>query len=81
MKVTVEYNLDDYELNDKQKLEMALAAERMYLALWQFNVNTYKKLEWELEQKECDKYEALELVFKRFRETLEDYHIDLTMWD
>jgi hypothetical protein len=81
MKVTIEFDLDNPEKDDKKNLEMALDADNMYLALWEFNYNAFKKLEWELESNDkLDKYDALRLFFNKFRETLDDYKIDLSKW-
>jgi hypothetical protein len=80
MKVTVEYDLDDYDKNDKMKLEMAMQAENMHWALFEFGYNTRKSIEWELDNKELSKYEVLDLVFEKFGEILENHHIDLSKW-
>lgn len=81
MKVTIEFDLDNPDKDDKTNLEMALDAANMYLALWEFNYNSFKKLEWELSSNDnLDKYDALQLFFDRFRETLEDHKIDLSKW-
>lgn len=81
MKVTIEFDLDNYEKGDKTNLEMALDSSNMYLALYEFNYNAWKKLEWEIEQKEnMDNFDVLNLVFDRFREILENNKVDLTKW-
>ncbi len=80
MKVTVEYDLDDYEKDDKMKLEMAMQAENMFWALREFGYNSRKTIEWELDNKELTDYEVLDLVFKKFGEILENHHIDLSKW-
>jgi hypothetical protein len=81
MKVTMEFDLDNPDKGDKKNLEMALDADNMYMALWEFNNNAFKKLEWELESNDkLDKYDALQLFFDKFRETLDDYKIDLSKW-
>jgi hypothetical protein len=82
MKVTIEFDLDNPDKDDKANLEMALDAANMYLALWEFSHNAFKKLEWELESNDkLDKFDALQLFFNRFRETLEDHKIDLSKWE
>jgi hypothetical protein len=80
MKVSVEYDLDDYDKNDKMKLEMAMQSENMYWALHEFGYNTRKSIEWELDNKELTDYEVLDLVFKKFEEILENHPIDLSKW-
>jgi hypothetical protein len=80
MKVTVEYDLDDYDKNDKMKLEMAMQSENMYWALREFGYNTRKTIEWELDNKELTDYDVLDLVFEKFGEILEYRYIDLSKW-
>ena len=81
MKVTIEFDLDNPDKDDKANLEMALDAANMYLALWEFNHNAYKKLEWEIESNDkLDKYDALQLFFDKSREILDDHKIDLSKW-
>ena len=81
MKVTVEYDLDNFDIDDRYQLDLALDAYKMYMVLWEFARNSKKSLEWSIEDKEIDKYEVIELVYERFFELLSDYHIDLNKYD
>jgi hypothetical protein len=81
MKVTINYDLDNFDIDDERKLGMALDAHNMYMVLWEFARNSKKGLEWSLDNKEIDKYEVIELVFERFFELLSEYHIDLNKYD
>jgi hypothetical protein len=49
----------------------------MALALWEITHNTKKGLEWSMEGKEIDKYDALEMVFEKIHEIISDHSIDL----
>jgi hypothetical protein len=48
----------------------------MAMALWEIVHNTKKGLEWSMENKEIDKYDALELVYKKIHEILDDHNIN-----
>ena len=81
MKVIVEYDLDNFDIDDRHQLDLALDAYKMYMVLWEFARNTKKSLEWSLDNKEIDKYEVIELVYERFFDILSDHHIDLNKYD
>jgi hypothetical protein len=49
----------------------------MAIALWEITHNTKKGLEWSMEGKEIDKYDALELVFEKIFEILNDHNIKM----
>ncbi len=49
----------------------------MALALWSIIHNTKKNLEWSFESKEIDKYEALDLVYEKIHEILEEHNINI----
>jgi len=80
MKVTITYDLDNFDSDDRSDLEMALESHRFFCVLHEFNYNTKKGLEWSMDGKEIDKYEALEMVFEKFRDLLEDYNVNLSKW-
>ena len=81
MKVTIEYDLDNFDIDDERKLGMAIDSHNMYMVLWEFARNSKKGLEWSLDGQEIDKYEVLELVYTKFFDLLEEYHIDLNKYD
>ena len=55
----------------------AVKASDMASALWYITHNTKKGLECSMEGKEIDKYEALELVYEKIYEILDDHNIKL----
>ena len=72
-KATLEYNLSDPE--DSMAHLRAVKSLDMAMALWAIVHNTKKGLEWSMEGKEIDKYDALELVFEKIHEILNDHNI------
>jgi hypothetical protein len=69
-----------YDLNDADDImahKRAVKATDMAEALWTITHNTKKGLEWSMEGKEIDKYEALELVYEKIYEILEEHNIKL----
>jgi hypothetical protein len=81
MKVTINYDLDNFDIDDERKLGMAMDSHNMYMVLWEFARNSKKGLEWSLDNKEIDKYEVIELVYERFFDLLEEYHININKYD
>jgi hypothetical protein len=72
-KATIEYNLSDPD--DAMAHLRAVKSLDMAMALWDIVHNTKKALEWSMEGKEIDKYDALELVFEKIHEILNDHNI------
>ena len=72
-KATLEYNLSDPE--DAMAHLRAVKSLDMAMALWDIVHNTKKGLEWSMEGKEIDKYDALELVYEKIHEILNDHNI------
>ena len=73
-KATLEFDLNDSDdmiahLRSVKSLDMAMA-------LWEIVHNTKKGLEWSMEDKEIDKYDALELVYKKIHDILDDHNIN-----
>jgi hypothetical protein len=69
-----------FDLNDPDDVMAHMRAVKstdMALALWDITHNTKKGLEWSMEGKEIDKYEALELVYEKIYEILEEHNIKL----
>jgi hypothetical protein len=69
----------EYDLNDSDDAMAHLRAVKsldMAMALWNIVHNTKKGLEWSMESKEIDKYDALELVFEKIHEILNDHNIN-----
>jgi hypothetical protein len=68
----------EFDLNDSDDMIAHLRAVKsldMAMALWEIVHNTKKGLEWSMENKEIDKYDALELVFEKIHEILNDHNI------
>jgi len=74
-KAIIEYNLNETE--DIKAHLRAVKSLDMAIALWEIKFNTKKALEWQMEIKEMDKYEALELVYQKIDEIISEYNIDL----
>jgi hypothetical protein len=74
-KAKIEYDLSD--VDDMYAHKRAIKSLDMALALWEITHNTKKKLEWSMEGKEMDKYEALELVYEKIHEIISEHNIDL----
>ena len=68
----------DYNLNDPDDLmahKRAIKSLDMAIALWELIHNTKKGLEWAMETKEMDKYDALELVYEKIHEIMSEHNI------
>ena len=74
-KAKLKYDLDDFD--DRMAHLRAVKSLDMAMALWDITHNTKKGLEWSMEGKEIDKYEALELVYEKIYEILEEHNIKL----
>jgi hypothetical protein len=74
-KAKLEYDLNDTD--DAMAHMRAVKSLDMALALWEITHNTKKSLEWSMEGKEMDKYDALELVFQKIHEILDEHGIKL----
>lgn len=67
-----------FDLNDPDDRMSHLRAVKsldMAMALWDIVHNTKKGLEWSMEGKEIDKYDALELVYEKIHEILNEHNI------
>lgn len=70
----------EFDLNERDDIyahKRAVKSLDMALALWEITHNTKKGLEWSMEGKEMDKYDALEMVYEKIFEILSDHKIDL----
>jgi 3-oxoacyl-[acyl-carrier-protein] synthase III len=68
----------EFDLNDSDDMIAHLRAVKsldMAMALWEIVHNTKKGLEWSMEGKEMDKYDALEMVYEKIHEILEEHNI------
>jgi len=73
-KATLEYDLSDPD--DVMAHLRAVKSLDMAMALWDIVHNTKKGLEWSMEGKEIDKYDALELVYEKIHEILDNHNIN-----
>lgn len=74
-KAILEYDLSDFD--DKQSHLRAIKSSDMAGALWDITHNTKKSLEWAMDGKEMDKYDALEMVFEKIYEILDEHGIKI----
>ncbi|MEY4571844.1 MAG: hypothetical protein RLZ10_1055 [Bacteroidota bacterium] len=74
-KAIIKYDLND--VDDMYAHKRAIKSLDMALALWTITHNTKKGLEWSMEGKEMDKYDALEMVYEKINEILLEHNIDL----
>ena len=74
-KAKLKYDLDDFD--DRMAHLRAVKSLDMAMALWDITHNTKKGLEWSMEGNEIDKYEALEMVFDKIYEILEEHNIKM----
>jgi hypothetical protein len=76
MKATLQFDLNKPE--DRFDFELISKTSKMATVLWEMGTNCRKYIEWEIEQKKkCDKYEAMDIVFKKFYELCQEYNINL----
>jgi cell fate (sporulation/competence/biofilm development) regulator YmcA (YheA/YmcA/DUF963 family) len=73
-KATLKYDLSDPD--DVMEHKRAVKSLDMAMALWDIVHNTKKGLEWSMEGKEIDKYDALELVYEKIHEILDNHNIN-----
>ncbi len=73
-KAKLEFDLN--ELDDRLAHFRAIKSLDMAMALWDITHNTKKSLEWKMEGKEMDKYDALEMVYEKIYEILEEHNIN-----
>jgi hypothetical protein len=73
-KAKLEFDLNDQD--DRMAHLRAVKSLDMAMALWDITHNTKKGLEWSMENKEMDKYDALEMVFEKIHEILNDHNIN-----
>ena len=74
-KAILEYDLNDSE--DSMAHMRSVKSLDMAMALWTITHNTKKSLEWSMEGKDMNKYDALELVYEKIYEIMEEHNINL----
>jgi len=69
-----------FDINDPDDRMSHLRAVKsldLSLAIWDIVHNTKKGLEWSMEGKEMDKYDALEMVYEKIYEILDEHNIKI----
>ena len=69
-----------YDLNDTDDAMSHMRAIKsldMALALWELLNNSKRTLERAMHEKEMDKYEALDMVYERIYELMDEHNIKL----
>jgi hypothetical protein len=69
-----------YDLNDTDDAMAHMRAIKsfdMALAIWNIIHNTKKGLEYSMDGKEINKYEALDLVYEKIYEILDEHNIKI----
>jgi hypothetical protein len=69
-----------YDLNDTDDAMAHMRAIKsldMALALWELLNNSKRTLERTMHEKEMDKYEALDMVYERIYELMDEHNIKL----
>ncbi len=74
-KAKIEYDLND--IDDRYAHLRAVKSLDLALAIWDITHNTKKALEWSMEGKEMDKYDALEMVYDKIHEILDEHNINI----
>jgi hypothetical protein len=70
----LKFDLNDFD--DKIAHLRAVKSLDMAMAIWDITHNTKKTLEWSMEGKDMDKYDALEMVFDKIYEILNEHNIN-----
>jgi len=79
MRASLEFNLDDFDLQDKKALARCLKAEDMANVIFEIVYNLKKKCTWELEALEADsdKWDGLEVVMRNLLQLIEENGINI----
>jgi len=75
MKAELHFNLDDAE--DSMAHTRCIKATDMALVLWELVHNSKKTLEWAMESDSINRYDALDMVYKRIGELLEEHDVNI----
>ncbi|TSA59757.1 MAG: hypothetical protein D4R41_02745 [Sediminibacterium sp.] len=75
MKAELHFNLDDAD--DSMAHTRCIKATDMALVLWELVHNSKKSLEWKMESNSINRYDALDMVFERISELLEEHDVNV----
>lgn len=70
----------EFDLNEPDDImahKRAIKSLDMALALWEIIYNTKKGIEWSMDGKDINKYDALDMVYEKIYEILEEHNIKL----
>jgi len=70
----------EFDLNEPEDYHMhkrMMMADAMASAIWEITHNTKKGLEWAMDGKELNKYDALDMVYDKIHEILDQNNIDI----
>jgi hypothetical protein len=74
-KASLEYDLND--IDDSMAHMRAIKSLDMALVLWELLNNSKRTLERAMHEKEMNKYEALDMVYERIYELIDEHNIKL----
>lgn len=79
MKAILEFQVDDFDLQDKKALARCLKAEDMANVIFEIVYNLKKKCTWELEALEADsdKWDGMEVVLRQLNTLIEKNGINI----
>jgi len=75
MKAQLQFDLEDLE--DLNAIKRCIQSDSMALILWELVHNSKKKLEWAMESDTISRYDALDMVFERINDLLEEHGINI----
>jgi hypothetical protein len=75
---TASFNFNLLDPDDRKEHFRMTKSMDMASALWQITHNTRKSIQYSIENKEMDKFEAVDYVFERIYEILQERNIDLS---
>jgi hypothetical protein len=75
MKAVLRFNLDDAD--DSIAHLRAVKSLDLSLVLWELCRNSKKSIEYEIENKNLDGYQTLELVYERIYELMEEHDVNI----
>lgn len=75
MKAKIIFNLDN--LDDRIKYKKYFKSEDMFDILFELLLNQKKKIRWEIENKDLDKYDTLDLIFEKISQLAYEYNINI----
>jgi hypothetical protein len=74
-KAILEYDLND--IDDSMAHMRAVKSLDMALVLWELLNNSKRTLERQMHEKEIDRYEALDMVYERIYELIDEHNIKI----